>query len=70
MNEQTYTVNQFIDSFKVGRTTTYQEIETGRLKTYKVGRRRYISAHAATEWQRRLETETSDSNKMVEAVAS
>ncbi len=63
MDQQTFTVNQFIDSFKVGRTTTYQEIDSGRLKTYKVGRRRYISAHAAAEWQRRLETETDDSNK-------
>jgi excisionase family DNA binding protein len=64
VNEQTYTVNQFIDSFKVGRTTTYQEIDSGRLKTYKVGRRRYISAHAAAEWQRRLETETNTDNKV------
>ena len=63
MDQQTFTVNQFIDSFKVGRTTTYQEIDSGRLKTYKVGRRRYISAHAAAEWQGRLETETDDSNK-------
>lgn len=58
MNEQTYTVPQFIDAFKVGRTTTYEEISSGRLATYKVGRRRYVSARAATEWQRRLEAET------------
>lgn len=58
VNEHTYTVPQFIDAFKVGRTTTYQEIASGRLVTYKVGRRRYISARAATEWQRGLETET------------
>lgn len=70
MDEKTFTVNQFIDTFKVGRTTTYQEIDSGRLKTYKVGRRRYISSHAATEWQRRLETETNESNKMAEAIAA
>ena len=58
MNEQTYTIPQFIDTFKVGRTTTYEEIGSGRLPTYKVGRRRYISARAASDWQRRLETET------------
>ena len=58
MNEQTYTIPQFIDLFKVGRTTTYQEIRSGRLVTYKVGRRRYITPHAACEWQRRLEAET------------
>ena len=66
MTQQTYTVNQFIDSFKVGRTTTYVEIASGRLQTYKVGRRRYISAHAAAEWQRNLETATND-NKAVTA---
>ena len=58
MNDQTYTVNQFIDSFKLGRTKTYEEIDSGRLTTYKLGRRRYISARAASEWQRRLEAET------------
>lgn len=59
MDQQTYTIRQFIDSYKVGRTITYEEIASGRLATYKVGRRRYISAHAAQEWQRRLEAETS-----------
>lgn len=64
MNEQTYTINQFIDTFNVGRTTTYKEIDTGRLKTYKVGRRRFISVRAAEDWQRRLEAETNDSSKV------
>lgn len=69
MNEQTYTVNQFIDSFKVGRTTTYQEIDSGRLKTYKLGRRRYISAAAASDWQRRLEAESNPAQDRVVSVA-
>jgi hypothetical protein len=56
--DQTYTIPQFIATFKVGRTKTYEEIGSGRLATYRVGRRRYISGHAATEWQRRLEAET------------
>lgn len=53
-----YTVPDFIRIFKVGRTTLYEEIASGRLSTYKVGRRRYISAHAAEAWQKRLEEET------------
>ena len=57
-----YTVQEFLLEFKVGRTTAYEEIGSGRLATYKVGRRRYISAHAATEWQKRLEAETSGTN--------
>lgn len=57
MTEQAFTIPQFIDAFKVGRTRAYEEIAAGRLMTYRVGRRRYISAHAAAEWQRRLEAE-------------
>ena len=58
MTDQSYTVDEFVSTFKVGRTTTFAEIGSGRLATYKVGRRRYISARAACEWQQRLETET------------
>lgn len=58
MTQQAFTIPEFIGHFKVGRTTTYEEIASGRLATYKVGRRRYISAHAAAEWQRKLEAET------------
>ena len=58
MTEQAFTIEQFISIFKVGRTRAYEEIASGRLATYKVGRRRYISAHAAAEWQRKLEAET------------
>ena len=52
-----FTVEQFMAAFKVGRTSAYEEISAGRLKTYKVGRRRYISTRAAAEWQSRLEVE-------------
>lgn len=58
MTQQAFTIPDFISHFKVGRTSTYEEIGAGRLSTYKVGRRRYISAHAAAEWQRKLEAET------------
>lgn len=63
MIQQAFTIPEFIGTFKVGRTTTYEEIGNGRLATYKVGRRRYISAHAASEWQRKLESETSQPAK-------
>lgn len=58
MTQQAFTIPEFISHLKVGRTRTYEEIGSGRLLTYKVGRRRYISAHAAAEWQRKLEAET------------
>lgn len=62
MTQQAFTIPEFIGHFKVGRTSAYEEIGSGRLKTYKVGRRRYISAHAAAEWQKRLEAETSSAS--------
>lgn len=52
---QAYTIPEFIRDYKVGRTTAYDEIKTGRLRTYTVGRARRISASAAAEWQRNLE---------------
>ncbi len=58
MTTQTFTIPEFLTTYKVGRTKAYEEIDSGRLITYKVGRNRYISGHAAAEWQRRLEAET------------
>lgn len=51
------TVGEFILRFKVGRTSAYEEIASGRLATYKVGRRRYISLKAAEDWQAKAERE-------------
>lgn len=58
MTNAALTIAEFIGQFKVGRTTAYEEIASGRLSTYKVGRRRYISAHAAAAWQQKLEAES------------
>lgn len=68
MLPQTFTINQFSITYKLGRTKTYEEIENGRLVTYKVGRNRYISVHAAEDWQRRLEAETLGTSTSVEAL--
>lgn len=56
---QAYSIPQFCDAYGVGRTQVFEEIKAGRLKSYKVGRRRYVSAAAAGEWQRAREAETS-----------
>lgn len=58
MTEKTYSIPQFLAAFQVGRTKAYEEIAAGRLATYRVGRRRFISARAAEAWQARLEAET------------
>ena len=50
-------VEQFASLYGVGRTTVFAEIASDRLKTYRVGRRRYISLAAADQWQRDREIE-------------
>lgn len=62
MVTQTFTIPEFLSTYKVGRTKVYEEIQTGRLVTYKLGKKRLISGRAAEEWQRRLEAETNATN--------
>ena len=62
MSHQAFTVNEFLRNYKIGRTKAYDEIASGRLVTYKVGRKRLISPHAAEAWQRGLEAETNPTN--------
>lgn len=52
-----FTIPQFCAAFNTSRTVAYEEIGSGRLESYQVGRRRFISARAAEAWQRRLEAE-------------
>lgn len=55
---KSYTVPEWCHARRVGRTRAYEEISSGRLKTYKVGRRRFISADADAQWQRDREAES------------
>jgi len=67
MQDAALTIQQFIAAYKVGRTRTYEEISTGRLPTYRVGRRRFISSRAADEWQLQLEKESAKTPQMAVA---
>lgn len=58
-----YSAEQFASAYGVGRTNVFEEIAAGRLKTYRVGRRRYISARAAQEWQMLMESRSEDKSK-------
>jgi hypothetical protein len=44
------TIQQFCGLYKIGRTTAYDEINTGRLRAVKAKRRTLISQDAAREW--------------------
>lgn len=59
-----FSIPEFADAFKIGRSTVYELIEAGEIKSFHVGRRRLISFSAAREWQRKLESaETSSADR-------
>lgn len=57
MTQPVYTIEEFKRVYKIGHTKTFQEIKAGRLQTYNVGRRRFISGRAAEGWQQHCEDE-------------
>ncbi len=60
-----YTIEEFKKTYKLGHTKTFEEISSGRLQTYNVGRRRYISGRAAEAWQRSYEEQASSAKAPV-----
>lgn len=55
--QQTYTISEAISALRTSRSTLYAEIAAGRLKSYTIGTRRYISREALQEYIRARETE-------------
>jgi hypothetical protein len=47
-------VDQFGMRYGVGRTTSYEEIKSGRLRARKCGKRTIIAEDDAEDWLRRL----------------
>lgn len=43
-------VREFLDSFRIGRTTFYREVAAGRIRVIKIGRSTRVSREAAAEW--------------------
>lgn len=54
-----YSIPRFCAEADIGRSTVYQEIAAGRLRTVKVGKRTLIPAEEAHAWLRRLASEAS-----------
>lgn len=52
-----YSIDDFCKATGTTRTTTYKAIAEGGLQSFKIGRRRMISARAAQEFITRLEAE-------------
>ena len=49
-----YSLAELATAANVSRGTLYQEIESGRLESFKIGRRRLVRAEAARAWLDRL----------------
>lgn len=55
-DRRAYDIDEFCAAYKVGRTLVYEEIASGRLKTFVVGKRgRRITVEAAIAWVRARE---------------
>jgi excisionase family DNA binding protein len=44
-------IDETIRATGLGRSTIYQEMAAGRLKSFKIGRRRFVSPEALTQWR-------------------
>ncbi|MFP5504873.1 MAG: helix-turn-helix domain-containing protein [Gammaproteobacteria bacterium] len=53
-----YTIDDATQVLGLSRPTLYREIAAGRLRTYHVGRRRYVSADAVREYIAAREAES------------
>ena len=55
MSKAALSVEDFCKSYGVGRTTAYEEINSGRLRAVKAGRRTLIPEQSAVDWLKSLE---------------
>lgn len=55
--QPTYTVQEAFEALKVSRPTGYELINAGTLESYRVGRRRFISAEQLDRCIKRLSRE-------------
>ncbi len=53
-----YTMNESMAALRTSRATLYELIQAQKLRTYKIGRRRYCTHDALVECQHALEAET------------
>lgn len=49
-----FTVKQFCDWASIGRSTFYKEVQNGRIKLRKIGRKSVVTAADAEAWLNRL----------------
>jgi excisionase family DNA binding protein len=60
MSKPALSVDDFCKSYSVGKTTAYEEINSGRLRAVKVGRRTLIPEQSAADWLKALAPAVAD----------
>jgi len=55
----TYSIGEAMRALGICRSTIYREINSGRLRTFRIGNRRFISPEALRAYVRARERETS-----------
>lgn len=60
---EAYTIDDATHVLGISRPTLYREIRDNRLRTYHVGRRRYVSADAIREYIAAREAEAAQQQK-------
>ncbi|MCP3869432.1 MAG: helix-turn-helix domain-containing protein [Gammaproteobacteria bacterium] len=53
-----YTMNETMRQLRISRATLYELIQSQKLRTYKIGRRRYCTRDALLDMQQDLENDT------------
>ncbi len=64
-----HTIPQVMDELNLSRATVYVEINSNRLRTYKIGRRRMVSHDALLEYIHAREAESVAEVKLIAAEA-
>lgn len=54
---RSYTLEEWSALRRIGRTSAFKEVSSGRLKTYKVGTRRFVTEEADAQWLHDREAE-------------
>jgi excisionase family DNA binding protein len=63
--QRAFSIREFEQAFRLGRTKIYEEIKAGRLRARKVGKRTIITDEDAEEWLERLPSLSSGNSSEV-----
>lgn len=63
IGKEAFRLSEFSEAYGISRTKIYDEINLGRLRVFKIGRRTAISREAAHDWVQLCESESPNANR-------